>query len=105
MHLSFRWLRPEHVADVEAWLNEVDTVRRNEALATLVDEGVSHESAHLIDTTDGTILVYAMETMDIEHARSVGAASDAEIDRLHKSIMRPADNGPVSARRVLDLRE
>jgi len=103
IHVSFRYVKSEHVGDVVAWLNEVNTVRRSDAVTTLITEGVRHETAHLIDTTDGPILVYAMETDDIEHARAVGEVSLADVDRRHKAVMRTADNGPVPVRALLDL--
>ena len=98
-----RRLKPEKQEEVEQWLAEVNGVRRDEARETLRAEGVSHEAALIIDTSDGPVIVYAMETDDIDRARAVGAASTAAIDRRHHEVMRGADAGPAAHRLVLDL--
>lgn len=53
IHLVARRIRPDQRDRVEAWLREVDGPRREEALESLAAEGVTHETALLIDTGDG----------------------------------------------------
>ena len=54
-----------------AWLGEVDGPSRTEALEPLAAEGVDHETAMIIDTGEGPIIVYAMQTDDLERSRAV----------------------------------
>ena len=58
----------------------------------------------LIDTADGPVIVYAMETDDLARSRSVTDQSPRPIDAEHRVVMRAADDGPASAEVVLDLR-
>ena len=88
---------------VERWLAEVGGPLRSDAIETLRAEGVTHETALILDTTEGPVIVYAMETDDIEHARAVGAVSTHPIDQRHHEVMRAADAGPASHHLVLDL--
>lgn len=98
-----RRLKPELRESVEQWLAEVNGPRRSEAIETLRAEGVTHETAAILDTSDGPIIVYAMETDDIDRARAVGAASAHPIDQRHHEVMRAADNGPAPYSLVLDI--
>lgn len=63
-----RRLKPEKRASVERWLAEVNGPLRTEALETLAAEGVRHETAIILDTSEGPVIVYAMETDDIDRA-------------------------------------
>lgn len=103
IHFSVRRLKPELRESVAQWLAEVNGPRRGEALETLRAEGVSHETAVIIDTSDGPVIVYMMQTDDIDHARRVGAASTHAIDQRHHEVMRAADDGPAPHHLVLDL--
>lgn len=103
IHLSVRRLKRDHVEAVRAWLAQVETTRRDEAIATLLAEGVTHETAQLLETSDGPVLIYVMEADDIDRARAVGAASDAPIDAEHHAVMRAADDGPVPVETLLDV--
>ena len=87
-----------------AWLGEVDGPRRTEALESLAAEGVDHETAMIIDTGDGPIIVYAMQTDDLERSRAVTDESPRPVDAEHRAVMRAADDGPAAAEIVLDLR-
>jgi hypothetical protein len=104
IHLSVRRIKPENRADVEEWLGRVGSQLRAQAVETLIAEGVTHETAVILDTSDGPVIVYAMETDDIDRARAVGAASASPIDDEHHRVMRAADAGAVPHRIVLDLR-
>ncbi|MFV4912728.1 DUF6176 family protein [Microbacterium lacticum] len=104
IHLVARRIRPDQRDRVAAWLREVDGPRRAEALESLEAEGVTHEKAMLIDTGDGPVIVYAMETDDLAHSISVTDQSPRSIDAEHRAVMRAADDGPAIAEVVLDLR-
>lgn len=103
IHLIVRRLKPEMRESVEQWMAEVGGPLRSDALETLRAEGVTHETAVILETTDGPVIVYAMETDDIDRARAVGAASTHPIDQRHHEVMRAADGGPVPHHLVLDL--
>ncbi len=103
IHLSVRRLKPEMRESVERWLAEVSGPLRSEAIETLRAEGVTHETALILDTSDGPVIVYAMETDDIDQARAVGAASTRPIDQRHHEVMRAADDGPAPHHLVLNV--
>ncbi|WP_159027642.1 MULTISPECIES: DUF6176 family protein [unclassified Streptomyces] len=104
IHLVARRVRPDHRERVVAWLREVDGPRRAEALESLAAEGVAHETAMIIDTSDGPIIVYAMETDDLSRSRAVANGSPRSVDAEHRAVMRSADDGAADAEIVLDLR-
>ncbi|GAA4189963.1 hypothetical protein GCM10022219_06540 [Microbacterium oryzae] len=102
--LTIRRIEPDQRERLESWLQEVDGPRRAEALATLADEGVMHEKAVILDTSDGPILVYAMESADLERARAVAQRSEHGIDAEHREVMEAAVAGRPDIAVVLDLR-
>lgn len=104
IHLVARRIRPGQRDCVAAWLREVDGPRRAEALESLAAEGVTHETAMLIDTGDSPVIVYAIETNDLAHSMSVTDHSPRPVDAEHRIVMRAADDGPARAEVVLDLR-
>ena len=104
IHLVARRLRPDHRDRVIDWLRELDGPRRAEALGSLAAEGVDHETAMMIDTREGPIIVYAMQTDNLEHSRAVADNSPRPVDAEHRSVMRAADDGRAAAEIVLDLR-
>lgn len=103
IHLVARRLRPDHRDRVIEWLREVDGPRRAEALESLAAEGVEHETAMIIDTADGPIIVYAMQTDDLDGSRAVADASPRPIDAEHRAVMRAAAGGRLASEVVLDL--
>ncbi|RFA15512.1 hypothetical protein B7R22_06700 [Subtercola boreus] len=105
IHLNFRTVKPEARETVELWLSELNGLRRDEALESLRAEGVRHETAVILDTSDGPILVHAMESDDIDRARRIGAASTLPVDKRHHEVMRAADGGPAASRVLLDLHD
>ncbi|MCM3695517.1 DUF6176 family protein [Microbacterium oleivorans] len=85
-------------------MRELDGPRRAEALESLTAEGIDHETAMVIDTSEGPIIVYAMQTDDLERSRAVADESPRPVDAEHRSVMRAADDGPATGEIVLDLR-
>lgn len=104
IHLVARRLRADHRDRVVDWLQEIGGPRRAEALESLAAEDVVHETAMIIDTSDGPIIVYAMQTDDLEYSRAVADESPRPVDAEHRAVMRDADDGPAAAEIVLDLR-
>ena len=60
LRVSIRRVNPGRANELREWLAEVNGPRRVEALATLVDEGCTHEQAYLIEGTEGPVVVYVM---------------------------------------------
>lgn len=58
----------------------------------------------VIDTCEGPIIVYAMQTDDLERSRAVADKSPRPVDAEHRSVMRAADDGAAAGEIVLDLR-
>lgn len=58
----------------------------------------------MIDTSDGPIIVYAMQTDDLERSRAIADKSPRSVDSEHRAVMHAADDGPAAAEVVLDLR-
>ena len=104
LRVVIRQVHPEHVGLLRAWLREVDGPRRTEALATLAEEGCTHEQAVLIEGADGPILVYVMEIHDEDSSRDAAATSGHKIDAEHKRVMALAVGQQVHSELLLDLR-
>lgn len=103
LRVAIRNVIPDEVDRLRAWLREVDGPRRQEAIATLIDEGCRHEQAYLIGGADGPVVVYVMEVEDIERSESVGRDSRQAIDTDHKRILSRTLGDPVPTELLLDL--
>jgi hypothetical protein len=67
-------------------MNELK-LRASEVRDTFTQEGVTHEQAHLVETSDGFLLIYVMESDDHEKARLAFKNSTLPLDAEHKKIM------------------
>jgi hypothetical protein len=85
--LAIRKVRPEEENRLRSWMAELNR-RSTEVLATFAHEGVRHEQAYLLRTSDGPILIYAMEAEDHERAASAFQSSTFPIDHEHRRIMK-----------------
>jgi hypothetical protein len=103
LRVAIRHVHPEHVNDLREWLRTVDGPRREEALATLVDETCTHEQAFLIEGKDGPVVVYVMEVEDVERSRQAAERSSHLIDADHRRVMRRALGDAVPVEVLLDL--
>jgi hypothetical protein len=103
LRVAIRYVHPEHVDDLRQWLRTVDGPRREEALATLVDETCTHEQAFLIEGKEGPVVVYVMEVEDVERSRQAAEGSSHPIDADHRRVMRRALGDAVPAEVLLDL--
>lgn len=105
IELVVRRVRPEEEEALREWFLQLRGPRRDEALGTLREEGIRHETAVLLAGPDGPLLVYAMESDDIDHARAVAGASSHEVDALHRAVLkRTLLPGDVTVEPLLDLR-
>lgn len=78
------------------WMAELDR-RQDEIAATFAQEGTRHEQAYLIKTSDGPLLIYAMEARNHEHAAASFKASKFPIDVEHKEVMKRVLAGKADA--------
>lgn len=97
-------LRPGSKASVEAWRDTLQE-RREEALATLVAEGVEVESWFEIRIDGEDYLMWYMRAYSMEKAWQVATSSQHEIDAYHFSTMQSiaAKGGEFTASPLLDL--
>ena len=75
-------LKPGSVPKAREWAMVINA-RRDEALATLRDEGVVLECAFLDQTDDGDYLVYIMKAGSFQKAKEAAERSTHEIDDFH----------------------
>ena len=103
IHLAVRRVDPEHLELFRKWMTQLNGPRRAEALATLDDEGCSHEIVVLIEGLEGPLAIYAMEVESIEHSREAAGTSSHPIDVEHRAILELAlgDRPPLD--KILDL--
>ena len=104
LQISVRYVHPEQVDALRDWFRQVETTRRSEALATLIDETVTHEHAILVTEGDRPLLVYAMEVADVARSRQSADSGKHPIDAEHRAITRAALAGAPTQEVVLDLR-
>jgi Family of unknown function (DUF6176) len=86
LQLSVRVVHPDQVQNLRAWFGELQTTRRDQAVATLVDETVDHETAVLVAIGADHHLVYAMEVGDPEQARRSADSGRHRIDLEHHEV-------------------
>jgi hypothetical protein len=105
LRVALRRVNPDHLDELRQWLRTADGPRRAEALATLVDEGVRHEQAYLLEDGEGPVLLYVMEVEDVARAKDAAARSTHPIDADHRRVMARALGAEIEAELVLDLRD
>ena len=85
LHVNIYPIKPEKEARLRAWLSELNN-RADEVRATFADESVRAEQAYIVSTSDGPILIYAIEAEDFERGAKAYASSSHPIDAQHKEI-------------------
>jgi Family of unknown function (DUF6176) len=103
LRVVIRSVKPGRTEVLRQWLQEVGGPRREEALATLVEEGCTHEQAVLIEGKDGPVIVYVMEVEDVEASQQAARTSPHAIDADHRRVMEEAVGDPVPSEVLLDL--
>lgn len=68
------------------WMAELNA-RVDEVRETFANEGTRHEQAHLVHTSDGPLLIYAVEVEDVAAALSAYSESSLPIDVRHREVM------------------
>ena len=75
-------LKPNSLEKVREWARVINE-RKDEALATLRDEGVVLECAFLDSTPDGDYLIYIMKAESFDKAKQAAEKSTHAIDEYH----------------------
>jgi Family of unknown function (DUF6176) len=78
-------LKPNSQDRVREWAETINR-RKDEALATLSDEGVVMESWFQVKVEGQDYLLCFMRSESIEHARQAGKTSQHAIDAYHKQF-------------------
>lgn len=87
---------------VREWAAEL-TRRRDEALATLRDEGTIVESVFLERTGEGDYLIYYMKAENFERARAVYGSSTHAIDAYHRKFKEDTWESSTNLELLVDL--
>lgn len=97
-------LKPNSEATVANW-KTVLQARKEEALATLRDEGVQVESWFEVDIAGEQYLLWYMRAESIAQAWQVAMASKHDIDAYHFQVMADitAPDGEITAKPILDF--
>ena len=95
-------LKPGSLERVREWALEINN-RSDEALATLVDEGVVIESVFLDETEHGDFLIYYMRAIDFEQSSAVVRKSTHSIDAFHRQFQKDCWAGRKPLEKLVDL--
>ncbi len=79
-------LKPNSLEKVREWARTINK-RKDEALATLLDENVILETVFLDETSEGDFLIYFMKAENFEKVKEVFERSVHEIDEYHRNFM------------------
>lgn len=97
-------LKPGSVPRAREWAMVINA-RRDEALATLRDEGVVLECAFLDQTSEGDFLIYVMKAGSFEHAKEAANRSTHEIDDYHLKFKEETWEGGKRLEILIDLED
>jgi hypothetical protein len=103
LRVRFFRVRPDKVDRLRAWMEELAR-RRDEVLETFAQETVRQEAAWLMETVEGTILVYAIEAEDLDQARRAVEKNPFPIDLEHRAVMDEVIEVPIELEQLLDER-
>lgn len=79
-------LKPNSLEKVSEWAKTINE-RKDEALATLRDEGVILETVFLDQTSEGDFLIYVMKAESFEKVKEASEKSTHAIDEYHRKFM------------------
>lgn len=101
LKLTIAKVNPEEEESLRAWLAQLNS-RHDEVRETFAREGVRHEQAYLLRTSDGPILIYAVEAQDYELTGKTFQSSTLPIDLEHKAAMSRALAGKANVELLYD---
>ena len=94
-------LKPDSLSNVDKWKKELQE-RKNEAIQTLIAEGVYVESWFHIELEGQDYLLAYMRANDISHAQKIAKTSPFDIDKVHKKFKENWEKG-YKATLLIDL--
>lgn len=100
--LSIARVKPDKEARLRKWLEELNE-RADEVRATFVDETARAEQGFIVTTSDGPLLIYAMEAEDFQRGREAYASSKHPIDSEHREIMSECLESFLDATPIYDV--
>ncbi|MEO3818856.1 DUF6176 family protein [Plantactinospora sp. B24E8] len=95
-------IRPGKVDQLKAWLAE-GMRRADEIRETFANEGVTHEQGFILETADGPLFVYVVESADYDAAVRAFQESPYPIDAEHKAVLAEVLDGEVPVPLLLDI--
>jgi hypothetical protein len=95
-------LKPNSIEKVRAWARTIDE-RKEEALATLRDEGVMLETVFLDQTSEGDFLIYPMKAESFEKAKEAVKYSAHAIDEYHQNFKKETWETGKKLEMLIDL--
>ena len=103
IRVELRRVKPEKEARLREWLSELNS-RADEVRATFEDETVRAEQAYIIPTSDGPVLVYAMEAEDFDVGAQAYANSKHPIDHEHRAVMKECLGEPLRLKPLYEVK-
>lgn len=97
-------MRPEAAERLRRWFAQMQGERLPEVQSSFGREGMLHEKVLLVETSDGPLLVYAMEMEDEEHATAVFNASSEPVDVDHRAVLKECLDGVPDQQIIFDVR-
>ena len=79
-------LEPGSEPLIREWAKTLQEERRDEAIATLVDEGVTIESYFFDPRPEGDYLIGYIRAESLDEAGQIASRSTHEIDSLHQQV-------------------
>jgi hypothetical protein len=95
-------VKPSEVETLRAWMAEAKE-RSEEVLETFRNEGVLAEQFHLLETSDGPLMIVGLVVEDADVASAAFAASELPIDLEHRAVMEQVLDGRVEIEELLGL--
>jgi arabinogalactan endo-1,4-beta-galactosidase len=95
-------LKPNSIEKVRTWAKTINE-RKDEALATLRDEGVVLETVFLDRTTEGDFLICLMRAENFERAKKAVQKSVHAIDEYHQNFKKECWMDDKKLEMLIDL--
>lgn len=87
LQVAISRVRPEKEARLRAWLAELGS-RVDEVRETFREETVRAEQAYVVAGSEGPLLIYVIEAVDLEQGARAYSSSRHRIDAEHRAVMR-----------------
>ena len=95
-------LKSDSLEKVRMWAKTINE-RKDEALATLRDEGVILETVFLDQTSEGDFLIYVLKAENFEKAKEAVQKSIHSIDEYHRNFKKECWEDGQKLELLIDL--